>query len=51
MKRAYYESKYGKPYEQYCREKYPDQADTICAKAEALYREFWQMTCPTWAKI
>ena len=40
MKRAYYESMYGKPYEQYCREKYPDQADAICAKAETLYREF-----------
>ena len=40
MKRAYYASQYGKPYEQYCREKYPARADAICARAETLYREF-----------
>ncbi len=40
MKRAYYESQYGKPYEQYCREKYPAQAEDIFARAETYYRDF-----------
>lgn len=40
MKRAYSKSKYAKPYEQYCREYYPNEAEAIFEKAEAYYREF-----------
>ena len=40
MKRAYAESNYAKPYEQYCRENYPDEAEKIFQDAEAYYREF-----------
>ena len=40
MKRAYAESKYAKPCERYCREKYPEEAEQIFRKAEAYYLEF-----------
>lgn len=40
MKRAYSKSKYAKPYEQYCREYYPNEAEQIFQKAEAYYLEF-----------
>lgn len=40
MKRAYSKSKYAKPYEQYYREYYPNEAEAIFEKAEAYYREF-----------
>ena len=40
MKRAYAESKYAKPCEQYCRETWPDEADEIFRRAEAYYTEF-----------
>lgn len=39
MKRAYAESQYAKPYERYCREKYPAEAEAIFVKAEQDYRE------------
>ena len=42
MKRAYAASKYAKPYEQYCREKFPKEAEEIFQRAEAHYREFLQ---------
>lgn len=34
MKRVYAKSSYAKPYEQYCREKYPNDAEQIFAKAK-----------------
>lgn len=34
MKRAYAAYQYAKPYEQYCRELYPEQAEEIFRKAE-----------------
>lgn len=37
MKRAYSKSSYAKPYEQYCREHFPDEADFIFRKAEEWY--------------
>ena len=40
MKRAYAESNYAKPYEQYCWENYPDEAEKIFQDAEAYYQEF-----------
>ena len=40
MKRAYRASQYGKPYEQYCRERYPEEAEAICREAETRYRAF-----------
>lgn len=40
MKRAYAKSSYAKPYEQYCREKFPDDAPRIFAKAEESYLAF-----------
>ena len=40
MKRAYAKSQYAKPYERYCREKYPEEAERIYAKAEEYYLEF-----------
>lgn len=40
MKRAYAASMYAKPYERYCREQFPDQAETIFQKAEEWYLEF-----------
>ena len=40
MKRAYAASKYAKPYEQYRREFFPDEAEELFGKAEAYYREF-----------
>ena len=38
MKRVYAVSKYGKPYEQYCRELYPERAEEIFHKAEEYYK-------------
>ena len=40
MKRAYYKSKYAKPYEEYCREIYKDRAGKIFSDAEKYYLEF-----------
>ena len=40
MKRAYAVSQYAKPYERYCREKYPQEAADIFQRAEAFYLEF-----------
>ena len=40
MKRAYARSQYAKPCEQYCREVYPSEAETIFRKAEDYYRGF-----------
>ena len=40
MKRAYAKSSYAKPYERYCREKYPLEAERIFVKAEGYYRLF-----------
>ena len=40
LKRAYATSGYAKPYEQYCREKYPREAEAIFAKAEEHYCRF-----------
>ena len=40
MKRAYYKSKYAKPYEEYCREIYKDRAEKIFSDAEKYYLEF-----------
>ena len=39
-KRAYAESVYGKLYEQYCKEHFPDTAQDIFEKAEHYYLEF-----------
>lgn len=39
-KRAYAASKYAKPYEQYCRERYPDEAGQIFQEADTYYRAF-----------
>lgn len=46
MKRAYAASKYAKPYEQYCREQFPDEAAAIFEKAEVWYRRFLQDSLP-----
>ena len=40
MKRSYWASQYGKPYERYCRERYPEEAEAICREADARYRAF-----------
>lgn len=40
MKRAYSASQYARPYEQYCRECFPDEAEQIFRKAEEYYRTF-----------
>ena len=40
MKRAYAKSQYAKPYERYCRERYPQEAAAIFQKADEKYREF-----------
>lgn len=40
MKRVYASSQYAKPYEQYCREVFPTEAEQIFQKAEAYYRDF-----------
>ena len=40
MKRAYAKSQYAKPYERYCREKYPDEAEQLFGNAEKYYFEF-----------
>lgn len=42
MKRAYAASQYAKPYEQYCRELYPEQAEEIFRKAEEHYKELME---------
>lgn len=46
MKRAYAASKYAKPCEKYCREKYPDEAERIFARAEERYRELVKNDMP-----
>ena len=40
MKRAYSRSSYAKPYERYCRERFPDEAEEIFRSAEKYYLEF-----------
>ena len=40
MKRAYAASQYAKPYERYCKEQFPGEAEVIFQKAEDWYREF-----------
>ena len=40
MKRVYASSQYAKPYERYCREVFPTEAEQIFQKAEAYYRDF-----------
>ena len=40
MKRAYSRSSYARPYERYCRERYPDEAEGIFRSAERRYLEF-----------
>lgn len=40
MKRAYHRSSYAKPYEEYCREKFPSEAERIFDCADAYYRSF-----------
>ena len=42
MKRAYAKSQYAKPYERYCREVFPNEAEPIFGKAEAYYLRFMQ---------
>ena len=39
-KRAYGASRYAKPYERYCRERFPEEAGAIFRRAEGYYREF-----------
>ena len=46
MKRAYTASQYAKPYEQYCRELYPAQAEEIFRKAEEHYKELVKNDMP-----
>lgn len=46
MKRAYTASQYVKPYEQYCRELYPAQAEEIFRKAEEHYKELVKNDMP-----
>ena len=40
MKRAYAASQYAKPYERFCREQFPGEAEEIFVKAEKHYRDF-----------
>ena len=40
MKRAYAKSQYAKPYESYCREQYPNEAEQIFREAGRYYLEF-----------
>ena len=40
MKRAYAASKYARPYERYCRERFPGEAEQIFQRAEGFYRQF-----------
>lgn len=40
MKRAYAASQYAKPYEAYCREQFPAEAEQIFQRAEQYYRGF-----------
>ena len=44
MKRAYAASQYAGPYERYCRENFPGEAEQIIQRAEAYYREFMKDT-------
>lgn len=46
MKRAYSASQYAKPYERYCREHFPAEAEEIFRKAEGYYRDFIQNDMP-----
>ena len=46
MKRAYYDSQYGKLYEQYCRAQLPDEAPATFEKAEDHYRRLVQNDTP-----
>lgn len=46
MKRAYAASKYAKPYEQYCRELYQEQAEEIFRKAEESYKDLVKNDMP-----
>ena len=46
MKRAYAKSQYAKPYERYCRELYPREAEQIFQKAEAHYLELVKNQMP-----
>ncbi len=40
MKRVYSASQYARPYERYCRERFPDEAERIFQEAEVQYRKF-----------
>lgn len=40
MKRAYARSQYAKPYKRYCREHYPEEARSICQRAQEHYLAF-----------
>lgn len=44
MKRCYAASGYAKPYERYCRERFPGEAERIFQRAEACYRDFAKET-------
>ena len=46
MKRAYAASQYAKPYEAYCREFYPSEAEEIFARAEAEYNRLCREEMP-----
>ena len=42
MKRAYAASKYAKPYERYCREQFPEEAEEIFKGAEVWYQKYME---------
>ncbi len=42
MKRVYAASKYAKPYERYCREHFPEEAEEIFRSAEDWYRKYME---------
>lgn len=46
MRKAYATSQYAKPYEQYCREMYPGQAEEIFRKAEEHYMDLVKNDMP-----
>lgn len=46
MKRAYSASQYAKPYERYCREHFPAEAEEIFQKAEDFYSDFIKNDMP-----
>lgn len=50
MKRAYAASQYAKPYEQYCRERYPGQAEEIFRRAEEHYKNLMKNDMPDLGK-